>query len=253
MAKLSKDGINNTGSNLHPRESISGAATFASGAAVLNIACDGCSSFTLYWPTGLAGAITMEGSIDNANWFGIPVRIFSAPGGLAALQSTATSANLWIGNCQHFNYLRARCSTYTSGSSVITLAAHTSIYGPEVFHRPSDLHVTATGASGAAVTLTLAAPGTGLFHHITRIRIERHPAALLTAAATPVIVTTTNLPGSRVFSIPADAAAQGVVFAQTVEPSAPIKSSVANTATTVVAPVTTSVIWRLSADYYAAP
>ena len=253
MAKISKDGNNNTGANLHPRESISGSAVFASGAATLAIACDGCSSFTLYWPTGLVGTVTLEGSIDNTNWFAIPVRIFSAAGGLATLGVAAVSANLWIGNCQHFNFLRARCSTYTSGSSTLTLVAHSTIFGPEVFHRPTDLHVTATGASGAAVTLTLAAAGTGLFHHITRLRIERHPAALLTAAATPVIVTTTNLAGSRAFSIPADAAPQGQVFTETVEPAAPIKSSVANTATTVVMPVATGVIWRASVDYYAGP
>ena len=108
-------------------------------------------------------------------------------------------------------------------------------------------------AAAAAVTLTLPAPPVGLFHHITRLIIQRHAAALLTAAATPVIVTTTNLPGSRAFSIPADAAAQGTVYSEIAEPATPMRSSATATATTIVCPVTTGVIWRVSADFITAP
>lgn len=115
---------------------------------------------------------------------------------------------------------------------------------------PAALTGTATGAAAAAVTLTLAAPGAGLFHYISRLIIQRHTSAALTAAATPIIVTTTNLPGSRAFSFPADAAAQGVVAQEIMEPCIPLKSSAANTATTIVCPATTGVIWRVTADYY---
>jgi hypothetical protein len=65
-------------------------------------------------------------------------------------------------------------------------------------------------------------------------------------------VTTTNLPGSRVFSIPADAAPQGQVYSEIIETSNPLRASAANTNTTIVTPATTGVIWRISADYYLA-
>ena len=114
-----------------------------------------------------------------------------------------------------------------------------------------------TGAAGvaaaAAVTLSLAAGGAGFFHYITRLVMQRFATAALTAAATPIVVTTTNLPGSKAFSFPADAAAQGVVAQEVLEPTVPIRSSAANTATTIVCPATTAVIWRVTADYYLAP
>ena len=71
---------------------------------------------------------------------------------------------------------------------------------------------TITAAVSMAATLTLTAPGAGLRHYITGLRIEHHTAALLTAGTTPVVVTTTNLPGALAFSIPMEAAAQGSVY-----------------------------------------
>src|SRR5207248_321800 len=68
---------------------------------------------------------------------------------------------------------------------------------------------TATGTAGAAVTLTLASGGAGLFHYITYIQIAKFATALLTAAATPVLVTTTNLSNTPAFSFSAAASAQG--------------------------------------------
>jgi hypothetical protein len=118
--------------------------------------------------------------------------------------------------------------------------------------RSCDAHVTVTADAAKAATLTL--PGVaGLFHYISRILIERHTSAALNAAATPTLVTTTNLPGARAFSIPADAAAQGQVYREVVEPALPLKSSASGVATTIAAPRTANVIWRISVDYYLAP
>ena len=112
---------------------------------------------------------------------------------------------------------------------------------------------TITAAVSTAATLTLTAPGAGLRHYITGLRIERHAAALLTAGTTPVVITTTNLPGALAFSIPMEAAAQGSVYEKSMEPARAIMASAQNTATTIVAPLTTSVIWRISATFYVAP
>ena len=67
------------------------------------------------------------------------------------------------------------------------------------------------------------------------------------------MVTTTNLPGALAFSIPLEAAAQGSVYEKSMEPARAIMASAQNTATTIVAPLTTNVIWRISATFYVAP
>lgn len=62
-------------------------------------------------------------------------------------------------------------------------------------------------------------------------------AAALTAAATPIIVTTTNLPGNRQFSIQADATLQGVIYPEEINLAGnPLKSVASNSSTTIVAP-----------------
>ena len=66
-------------------------------------------------------------------------------------------------------------------------------------------------------------------------------------------MTTTNLPGAMAFSIGVEAAAQGSVYEKLLDPVRAIMASAQNTATTVVAPLTTSVIWRISATFYVAP
>ena len=67
------------------------------------------------------------------------------------------------------------------------------------------------------------------------------------------ITTTTNLPGALAFSIPAEAAAQGSVYEKVLDPVRAIIASAQNTATTIIAPLTTNVIWRISATFYVAP
>jgi len=147
--------------------------------------------------------------------------------------------------------IRIRCSAYTSGTAIVALrgsAGDNFMYAKPI---PSNLTLTITAATGSIATATLPSAGVGLFHYITRIIIQRHTSALLTPAATPILVTTTNLPGTRVFSVPADAAPQGQVHTEIVEPTTPIKSSAAATNTVISAPATTGVIWRITVDYYA--
>jgi hypothetical protein len=111
--------------------------------------------------------------------------------------------------------------------------------------------VTAVGTSGAAVTLTLPAVA-GQFHYITLIEIVKYAAAALTGSATPVTVTSTNLPGTPAFTM-GTAAAIGTTERIFFTPNKALKSSVVNTATTIVCPATTSVIWRVNVWYVAAP
>lgn len=116
---------------------------------------------------------------------------------------------------------------------------------------PSTLAVTATGAAAAAVTATLPAAGAGLFHYITSIEITLYSTAARTGVAAPVLVTTTNLPGSPVWDF-TSAGAIGTRDTFQLTPATPLRSSTANTATTIVAPVVTGGLWRINVTYYTA-
>ena len=115
--------------------------------------------------------------------------------------------------------------------------------------------VVATGAAGAAVTMTLPAPASGLRIYLDAVRIARHTSALLVAGATPTIITTTNLPGSLTYSIPTDAALAGTVYEKVDNGwgRLGLASSAQATAVTFVAPAVTSTIWHMTAFYYVAP
>jgi hypothetical protein len=121
-----------------------------------------------------------------------------------------------------------------------------------VVNRDADLAVTATSAAGAAATATLpAAPG--FYHYITNIEITRYATAGLTAAATPNIITTTNLPGSLAWWA-SSAGAFGTITDRLQETygNAPLRSSAVNTATTIVTPAITAVMWRINVHYFTA-
>lgn len=118
--------------------------------------------------------------------------------------------------------------------------------------KPSTLTATQTGNSGAAVTLTLAAVA-GQFHYITHIRVQLYAAAARTGSATPVVVTTTNLPGSLAYTFETAQAIGTKVECVTELAGNPLKSSAAGIATTIVCPVAATGIWRITAHYYAAP
>lgn len=255
MSKLSRDlAIPNGGvATLNPRESIWKTAALGALNGELVIPADGCSTISLGITGVYVGTLTVEGSLDDgATWDAVPMKPINAGGTwLITLASAATGR--WQGPVGPFRTVRVRMSAWTSGAATVFFCAENGV--SDVVSRPkaADLSVTNTGASGAAVTLTLPAAGAGLFHFIDRIVLQRFAVAALTAAATPVLVTTTNLPGARVFSVPADAALQGTMATEIVEPARPLRSSAANTATTIVAPTLTSGIWRITADYDVAP
>ncbi len=250
MPKLSKDF--STG-NMHPRETLFATANLAAVNAAVGVAADGSSTVLLNITGTYVGTIVVDGSIDNVNWFPVPMRQQNGGAtGVYVITIASGLAGQWQGSSANASFIRARMSTYASGAASVTVANDNAVSDVQAFLKPSDQHTTVTAATATAATLTLPA-GAGFFHYITRILIERHTTALLTAGATPTIITTTNLPGARAFSIPADAAPQGQVYREVIEPTVPLKSSAIGVATTIVAPLTTGVIWRLSADFYFAP
>ena len=89
-----------------------------------------------------------------------------------------------------------------------------------------------------------------MFHYITSIRIARNATAALAGSAT-IIHTTTNLPGSPAWSVGNAMAAGGTQIDLDAQFAFPLKSSVANTATTiVVAAGGLAVLGRVNVGYY---
>lgn len=250
MAKLSRD---LSAGNLHPRETLSLAGNLGALNAQVTVPADGAVSLALDLRGTFSLTIEVTGTVDGVNWTLIPIR----PVNVASIQYVAavagTVAGVWVGNCATFVSIRAQVTAYTSGTAVATLLADTAPIGNYWSEKVTSLLVTATGASAAAVTLTLPAPGAGLRQYLTYISIIKFAAAALSAAATPVLVTTTNLPGSLVFSITAAVATQGTTDKTQDDFLLPLAASAQNTAVTIVCPVTTGVIWRVNCGYYVAP
>jgi hypothetical protein len=250
MPKLSKD---YSVGNLHPRETVFLIGNLATVNAELIIPCDGSASVMLDLRGTFSLTHEVSGTIDGTNWTLIVMRPINQAAKKYVATIAGAVAGLWVGNCAGFRQVKTRVTAFTSGSCVTTIAASNVLPDDAKEALITSDMVTNTGAASAAVTLTLAAPGAGLRHYLTYLAINRFASALLTAGATPVLVTTTNLPGAMAFSVPADAAAQGTMDRYREDYSYPIAAVAQNTATTIVAPITTGVIWRLTAGFYVAP
>lgn len=249
MAKLSKD---NAAGTLHPRETLTASGSLGALNAEVQLACDGCSIVALDMRGTFSMTVQVQGSIDGTNWVLIPVR--SQVGGIFVVGVVGAVPGIWMAACAGFAKVRAIVTAYTSGTAICTLAGSNAMFDDFAKNGAVTAQIgTATGASGAAVTLTLASPGAGLRYYITYLSVNRFAAAVLTASATPVLITTTNIPGSPVLTLPADAAALGSLFPWREDFAYPLACTAQGTATTIVCPATTGVIWRVTAGYYVAP
>lgn len=140
-----------------------------------------------------------------------------------------------------------------ANSLPVVLASDQSVLPASSEQRAATLHVTATAAVNTASTATLPAAGAGLFHYITHIELVKLYSVIGVAAGAGVIVTSTNLPGNPSWTTeqlasPAGTATKVIVYS----PATPLKSSVANTATTFVAPLQLQTIWRWNISYFTA-
>jgi hypothetical protein len=236
---------------LHPREALYGGGVLAALNAEFSIACDGCGSVTLDLSGTFNLSVEVAGAVDGVTWRLIPIKPINQAAKQYAVVAGAPGA--WIAPCAGYRQVRVRVTAYTSGAANATLVANLGLPDQSLDGMVTPLVVTAVGAAGAAVTLTLPAPAAGLRHYLTNLLINRFAAAALTAAAVPVTVTTTNLPGSLAFSFAADAALQGTLDRWREDFAYPVAASALATATTIVCPATTGVIWRATAGYYLAP
>jgi hypothetical protein len=237
---------------LHPRENRVATGTLGAINAEIITICDGCSSFALDLRGTFSLTVEISGTIDGTNWMPIPVLPVNQTSRIYVAAIAGTAAGVWEGKCAPYTQIRARVTAYTSGSATATLVASNGILDDSFRNMTSQLG-TVTAAASATATLNIASPGAGLRHYLSFLRIERHASALLTAAATPTIIATTNVPGSLAFSIPVEAAAQGSVYEKTFDWAYPLAVAAQNTATTIIAPIATGVIWRMTAGWFVAP
>jgi hypothetical protein len=238
---------------LHPRENIFGIGNLAAANAEVIITCDGCASVMLDLRGTFNLTAEVAGTVDGVNWTPIPVKPVNQASKLYVAAVAGAVQGLWQGTCAGYRQVRARATAFTSGAAATTLMASTTPLDQSLDGMITPNTAGAQGAAGAAVTLTLASPGAGLRHYLTYLSINRFAAAALTAAATPVSVTTTNMPGTLAFIFPADALALGQVDRWREDFAYAIASSAQGTATTIVCPATTGVIWRVTAGFYVAP
>ena len=247
MAKLSTS----TNTTLHPRECLTVIGNLGSLAAETLLNADGASCFSLDVRGTSVLTLEVDGTVDGANWNLIPLRPVNQAS-VAYQANVPSTPGTYVGRCAGFKSIKVRCIAYTSGSATTVLLADVAVIDDVLVDRSAPLLQTLTAAAGVAVTLTLPAAGVGLRHYIASIVIVRFAAAALTAAAVPVVVTTTNL-NSLAFSMPADAALQGTMDRSIEDFNFPLVSQAQNTATTIAAPLTANVIWRLTSTYYVAP
>lgn len=255
MTKMTRDLATPPGGlvTLNPRETVFSTGILGSVNAEIIIPCDGCSTVALDMRGTFSLTAEVAGTIDGSNWTPIPIRMVNVAAIGYVVAAAGAVAGMWVGKCAPFRSVRVRATAYTSGSATATLSASNGVLDGSLAGAVTPVIVTSVGAASAAVTLTLGAPGAGLRHYVTYLSINRFASAALTAAAAPVTVTTTNLPGSLAFSLAADAAAQGTMTPWGEDFAYPLAASAQNTATTIVCPVTTGVIWRVTAGYYVAP
>lgn len=211
--------------------------------------------------TTLNAAYNVQGTVDGTNYFDVlayPYAPASVGGTLPQpgqpLLSEVVNAVVQRALCVPtggMQALRVRLTAFISGTCQVSINTDDcDSISPYVRDQKSTtLMVTATGAVSAAVTATLPAV-VGLRHYLDRVSVVRSATAALTPATTPLLVTTSNIAGSPVMTWGQDAAGVGIDREQVFDfGGAGLACLLANTATTIVCPVYTGVIWRVNATY----
>ncbi len=199
-----------------------------------------------------------EATIDGTNYFAVPgfaqFQLLAAAAiaeqYVPSVVVATTMSGVYTISVTGYRRLRLRVSAYTSGNITVAMRSTGSDYVIYARQLPSTLFVTATAAANTAATASLPAAGVGMFHYITSINITRNATAALAGTAT-LIHTTTNLPGSPAWSVGNAMAAGGTQLDVDFSPTTPLKSLLANTATTVVAAAAgLAVLGRVNVSYY---
>jgi hypothetical protein len=246
---------------LHPRENLRKVGSISGvGGEVLLDGCDGCNSVSIdIRGTYTVMAFELSGTINGTDFIPIPL-VPKDPNQLKSVISAipAAATGAWEADIAAYSAIRLRntnASTPT-GTAAIVMVASNAPLSRMVVRDASFRCPTVTAAVGVAATLTLASPGAGLRHYLTRITIDRinGTATALTPSVAALNATTTNIPDSLALSIPQDALAPGTIAPIDKDFSArPIATSFQNTSTTITCSAIPGVIWRITVFYFVAP
>lgn len=251
---------NNVVVPIRERREISGSLGALNAELVLDA--NGDQSANLYLVNNsLIGTLSFSGSVDGTNYFNLPAFPMGAASvggtllqpGQPIISHAVVAANTQLGYtvfCGQCKRIRVMVSAYTSGNCTALWISEMGLsVNMLATQQPATLFGTVTAASGVAATLTLPAV-TGFRQLIKSVSVVRSAAAVLTASATPTLVTTSNLPGSPVLTFGSDAAAIGADKELKLDCGGNgLLATALGTATTIVCPVTTGVIWRVNAAY----
>ena len=165
--------------------------------------------------------------------------------------NSATTKRLLCAAVGGLRRVRVRLTTYASGNLNVSITSDSCTpINPYVRdQKASTLLVTAVAAAGVATTASLPAVA-GLRHYVDFIKVTFTPTAATTASATPVTVTTTNLPGALAITVGQKACAIGEDFERVLDFGASgLSATTAGTATNVSCPAIAGVITRITVAY----
>jgi hypothetical protein len=245
-------------------EARSSAATLAAinAEVVHNLSGDASAVIYLNGTGTLNATYAVDGSVDGVNYFPLlcyPYGTASLGGVLpqsaqplvAEVVNAATVIRALCTSVGGLQKVRVRLTAYASGSCDVTINSDDcrsiSPYANDL--KAATLMVSTTMGLSTAVTATLPAVA-GLRHYIDRIDVIRTAGAVLTAAGGTIVVTTTNIPGNPQLSFGNNAAPIGEDKIMSIDFGASGMAVTAlNTATTIVCPGATGVIWRINVAY----
>ena len=202
--------------------------------------------------------LAFEATLDGTNYFTLTAfeqaqllaAVTTAEQMIAQVPIATTLNGQYIVGVSGWRRFRVRVAGYTSGNVTVAIRASGADFAIYARPVPNTLMVTVTAAANAIATLTLPAAGVGLFHYISYLNCRRHSTAVLAGTAT-LIITSTNLPGTPAWSNGNAMIAGGTVEDVNYQASQPLKSLVANTATTIVMPAAgAAVLNRINCAYY---
>lgn len=194
--------------------------------------------------------LVAEASVDGVNYFSVPMFVPTTE----IWQTTITAVGTYILNLSAATRrLRIRASAFTSGPAIVSMRGSQCENIQYAKPIPTTLSSTTLSVANTGITLTIPAAATGLFHYITALRIRRiNNSAAAVVGTAQLAYTTTNLAGSLAFTSSNAIGAGAQVDDEALDFTAnPLKSSVAATNTTIVAPAAgLGVVVRLTAYYY---
>lgn len=200
----------------------------------------------------VSGSVAVTGSVEVVNDIGNPLPVSGAVSVSNFPGTQPVSGAVSVSNLPATQAVAGSVGVSNfPATQAVTGSVSVSNTVPTAETRSATLHVTATGAAGAAVTATLPAVA-GQSHHITALEITAYSTAARTGGVAPVLVASSNLPGNPAWTF-ATAAAVGTVDRYQPPMAEPLRAAAPATATTIACPATAGVIWRINVSYLAAP